>query len=147
MFFPILEFGNTASIHHRKPKHSAFCNQRTTVRPCFKQRCQMVCFQTKNHNLGKLYRALDWKMFMYLMAIWNTYFMEIWDILWPFGTFFIHFVFFSGFGIMYQEKSGNPGFKHRNRRSYARRSLFQLISTLFYVVKRGFVEPCKNVPR
>jgi hypothetical protein len=36
------------------------------------------------------------------------YFMEIWDILWPFGTFCIHLVHFSGFGIMYQEKSGNP---------------------------------------
>jgi hypothetical protein len=42
--------------------------------------------------------------------------MTIWDILSPFGTFcihLVHFVFiwyiFSGFGIMYQEKSGNPG--------------------------------------
>jgi hypothetical protein len=25
-----------------------------------------------------------------------------------FGTFFVHLVHFSGFGIMYQEKSGNP---------------------------------------
>jgi hypothetical protein len=36
------------------------------------------------------------------------YFMEIWDIIWPFGTFCIRLVHFSGFGIMYQEKSGNP---------------------------------------
>jgi hypothetical protein len=35
--------------------------------------------------------------------------MAIWDILWPFGTFCIHSVHFSCFGIMYQEKSGNPG--------------------------------------
>jgi hypothetical protein len=34
--------------------------------------------------------------------------MEIWDILGPFDTFCIHLVHFSGFGIMYQEKSGNP---------------------------------------
>jgi hypothetical protein len=32
------------------------------------QGCQMVCFQTKNPNLGKFGRALDWKMFIYFMA-------------------------------------------------------------------------------
>jgi uncharacterized protein (DUF779 family) len=26
------------------------------------QGCQMVCFPTKNTNLGKFWRALDWKM-------------------------------------------------------------------------------------
>jgi hypothetical protein len=31
--------------------------------------------------------------------------MEIWDILWPFGTFCIHLVHFSGFGITYQEQN------------------------------------------
>jgi hypothetical protein len=31
------------------------------------------------------------------------------DILRPFGTFCVHFVIFSGFGIMYPEKSGIPG--------------------------------------
>jgi hypothetical protein len=44
------------------------------------------------------------------------YFMAIWNILQTFGMFydhFVHFVFilyvhFSGFGIMHQEKSGNP---------------------------------------
>jgi hypothetical protein len=42
---------------------------------------------------------------------------------------------------------------HGDRRSYARRStrkkranLFQLISSLFWVLKRGFVGPCKNAP-
>jgi hypothetical protein len=41
--------------------------------------------------------------------------MAIWNILWILGIFYdylAHFVFiwyiFSGFGIMYQEKSGNP---------------------------------------
>jgi hypothetical protein len=36
------------------------------------------------------------------------YIMAIWDILWPFGTFCVCLVHFSGFGTMYQEKSGNP---------------------------------------
>jgi hypothetical protein len=29
---------------------------------CRKQGCQMVYFQTKNPNLGKIWRALGWKM-------------------------------------------------------------------------------------
>jgi hypothetical protein len=37
----------------------------------FYQGCQMVCFQTKNPNLGKFWRALDWKMLVYFMAIWK----------------------------------------------------------------------------
>jgi hypothetical protein len=35
--------------------------------------------------------------------------MYIWDILLPFDTFVFVWYIFSGFGIMYQEKSGNPG--------------------------------------
>jgi hypothetical protein len=67
----------------------------------------MVCFQTKNPNLGKFWRALGWKLFVYFMAPWN--------ILLTFGIFndhLAHFMFIwyiiSGFGIMCQEKSGNP---------------------------------------
>jgi hypothetical protein len=29
------------------------------------QGCQMVSFQTKNPNFGKLWRTLDWKMLKY----------------------------------------------------------------------------------
>jgi hypothetical protein len=36
------------------------------------------------------------------------YFMGIWKILCPCSTFCVHLVHFSGFGIMDQEKSGNP---------------------------------------
>jgi hypothetical protein len=46
------------------------------------QGCQMVCFQTKNHNLGKICRFSDWKML--------TYFMAIWKILWTCGIFYDH---------------------------------------------------------
>jgi hypothetical protein len=66
----------------------------------------MVYFQTQNTNLGKIWRVLDWKMFLCLMAI------RI--ILRTFGIFYdhlVHFVFiwyiFSGFGIMHHEKSSN----------------------------------------
>jgi hypothetical protein len=67
----------------------------------------MVSFQTKNPDLGKFWWALDWKILICFMAIWN--------ILHTFKIFYdhlVHFVFnwyiFSGFGIVQQEKSGNP---------------------------------------
>jgi hypothetical protein len=49
----------------------------------------MVYFQTKNPNLGKFWTALDWKMLIYLMAIWNILgrFRVIWYILGSFGIF------------------------------------------------------------
>jgi hypothetical protein len=37
-----------------------------------------------------------------------VYFMVIWYILRPFGTFHGHLVYFSCFGMLHQEKSGNP---------------------------------------
>jgi hypothetical protein len=46
------------------------------------QGCQMVCFQTKNLNLGKFCRALEWKMLFNFMVIWN--------ILQSFGIFYGH---------------------------------------------------------
>jgi hypothetical protein len=48
-------------------------------------------FETKNHTLGEFCRALQWKMMVHFMAIWY--------ILWPFGVFFGHLVYFSLFGI------------------------------------------------
>jgi hypothetical protein len=41
------------------------------------QGCQTVCFQTKNPNLGKFWRVLQWKMMVY--------FMNTWSILWTLG--------------------------------------------------------------
>jgi hypothetical protein len=67
----------------------------------------MVCFQTKNPNLGPFWRALDWKMLIYFMAIWN-----IWRTFGIFHGHLEYFVFvwyiFYGFGIMYQEKIWQP---------------------------------------
>jgi hypothetical protein len=71
-----------------------------------KQGCQIVYFQTKNPNLGKFVRALEWKMLVYFMPIWN--------ILPPFGIAYGHLVIlyiFSCFGILCPEKSGNPDIK------------------------------------
>jgi hypothetical protein len=72
------------------------------------QGCQMAYFQTKNPNLGKLWRALQWKMLVYFMAIWS--------ILWLVGIccgqlvyFKVVWYIFPHFGMLYHEKSGNPG--------------------------------------
>jgi hypothetical protein len=46
---------------------------------------------------------------MYFMAIWSTYFKGIWYILLLFGIFYGYLLYFSQFGVLYQEKSGNPG--------------------------------------
>jgi hypothetical protein len=52
---------------------------------------------------------ISWS-FEYFTAIWfilwpfiYCIFVAIWDILWSFG------MLFSGFGVLSQEKSGNPG--------------------------------------
>jgi hypothetical protein len=40
----------------------------------------MAYFQTKNPNLGKFWRAWDWKSLVYSMTTWN--------ISWPLGIFY-----------------------------------------------------------
>jgi hypothetical protein len=79
----------------------------TGVDRWFNFKPKMVYFQTENPNWGKFWSALDLKMLIYFMSISN--------ILQTFGIFYdhlVHFVFiwyiFSAFGIIYQEKSGNP---------------------------------------
>jgi hypothetical protein len=87
---------------------SECCSSTTGLR----QGCQMVCFQNKNPNLGKFGRVLQWKMLLY--------FMDTWSILWSFVIFYGYLVYlvrgnlvyFSRFGILYQEKSGNIGLRH-----------------------------------
>jgi hypothetical protein len=61
---------------------------------------QMVYFQTQNPSLGKFGRALQWNM--------SAYFVVIWSILWSFGIFYGELVYYSSFGILHQEMSGNP---------------------------------------
>jgi hypothetical protein len=70
------------------------------------QGCQMVCFQTKNPNLGKFWRVLPWEILVY--------FMTIWSILQPLEIFYGHLVYFGVIWyivprvcILVHEKSGN----------------------------------------
>jgi hypothetical protein len=54
--------------------------------PCLQQGCQMVCFQNKNPNLGKLWRVLQWKMLFNFMDTWSILCMVFCYILWIFGV-------------------------------------------------------------
>jgi hypothetical protein len=70
------------------------------------QSCQMVCFQTKNPNLGKLWRAMEDVGIFYGHSV---HFTVSCFILWIFGIVMVIWHIFPRFGILYQEKSGNPG--------------------------------------
>jgi hypothetical protein len=65
-------------------------------------------FSNQKSKFGFILEGLRLEMLMYFMAIGNTLqtFVIFYDSL-------VHFVFFcyifSGFGIMYEDKSGNPG--------------------------------------
>jgi hypothetical protein len=93
-------FGGWAIEHSSSVCTYILCGQR--------QGCQMVYFQTKNPKSDKYWRVLQWKMLKYFWAIWS--------IFWLFGIFCGHLLYyvviwyiFRRFGMLYQEKSGNPG--------------------------------------
>jgi hypothetical protein len=57
------------------------------------QGCKLEYFQTKNHNLGKFWRVLRWKILVYFMAIWSILrlfgiFLAVCHILGLFGIYF-----------------------------------------------------------
>jgi hypothetical protein len=68
--------------------------------PRTRQGCQMVCFQTKNPNLGKFRRVLLWKILVY--------FMTIWSILRPLEIFCGNLVYFSPFWYFGPRKIWQP---------------------------------------
>jgi hypothetical protein len=57
----------------------------------------MVYSQTQNPNLGKIWKALEWKMLRF-MTLWNIFSLN-WYNLKPFGIFCGHLLFFSRFGM------------------------------------------------
>jgi hypothetical protein len=69
----------------------------------------MVCLQTKNPNFGKIWRVLEWKIVLYVFYVNLEYFTVIWYNVWLLGIVCGHWVYFLRFGILDQEKSGNPG--------------------------------------
>jgi hypothetical protein len=71
----------------------------------------MVGFQTKNPNLGKFWRALEWKMLVCTFYGYLEYFTVIWYILWSFINAVVIWYIFPRFGLLCQEKSGNPAYE------------------------------------
>jgi hypothetical protein len=57
------------------------------------QGCQMVCFQLKKTNWGKFCMALELKMLVYYMIIWN--------ILLPYGILHGHLVTLRKFVVVF----------------------------------------------
>jgi hypothetical protein len=77
------------------------------------QGCQMVCFQTKDPNLGKFWRVLHWKTLVYIVDTWPILrsLIIFYEQFYQTGNlvlFVVIWYIFSRFGILYQEKSGNP---------------------------------------
>jgi hypothetical protein len=52
-----------------------------------------VIFSIRNLNLGKFWRVLEWKMFIYSVVIWNILLPFGVHISWQFGKFCCHLVF------------------------------------------------------
>jgi hypothetical protein len=81
------------------------------------QGCQMAYFQTENPNLGKFWMVLQWKIlvYMYYMAIWSI--LQLFDIFCGYLLYFVAICYiFPRFGILRQEKSGNPWRSDRSPR-------------------------------
>jgi hypothetical protein len=95
------------NVHHNSDTFSIV--QRSTEKMVLTatRGCQMVylcMFEPKNLNLGKFWRASELKMLVYFMAICNI----LQPFGWPFGNVVVIWYIFPRFGILCQEKSGNP---------------------------------------
>jgi hypothetical protein len=85
------------------------CNAKQGKRvEAWDQCCQMVYFQTKNPNLGKFWKVLQWKMYIGIFYGRSVYFTAKWYILWPFGTFCGHLVYFFPVLVCCTEKIWQP---------------------------------------
>jgi hypothetical protein len=66
----------------------------------------MVYFKTKNPNMGKFWRALKW-IILWTFGIFFGHWVYL-HIVFPFGNVVVVWYIFPRFGILCQEKSGNP---------------------------------------
>jgi hypothetical protein len=69
----------------------------------------MVCFQNKNTNSGKIWRAYIFNVALFYDH--SEYFTAISDILQPFGLVCGHLVYFFRFGMFGPRKIGQPCLK------------------------------------
>jgi hypothetical protein len=73
----------------------------------------MVIFSNQNPNLGKLRKALEWKMLVYFMVVLE-HFTAVCYNLWPLGNL----VYFSPFWHSVSRKIWQPWFGARRTRVY-----------------------------
>jgi hypothetical protein len=79
----------------------------------------MAYFKTKNPNLGKFWRVLQWKVLVYFMAIWSILWLFgigiLWlfgiGILWPYGIDYGNLLHFPQFWYVLPRKIWQPCFK------------------------------------
>jgi hypothetical protein len=69
------------------------------------QGCQMVYCQTKIPDLGTFWRALEWKMLLYFMIMWNILWPYVWYNLWQFGIICCHLVYFFPFWYVWTKEN------------------------------------------
>jgi hypothetical protein len=69
------------------------------------QGCQMVCLQTKNPNLGKFWRFMQWKILFYGHL---AHFTDFCYILWTFGIVRGNLAYFSPFWYLAPRKIWQP---------------------------------------
>jgi hypothetical protein len=67
-------------------------------------------FSNQKNQFGKILEGLAMEN-VGIFYVHLVHFTAIWYILWPFGIFKVILVYFSRFGMLHQEKSGNPVFK------------------------------------
>jgi hypothetical protein len=91
---PILIFGATLKKTWEDARHD--------------QGCQMVCFQTKNANLDKFWRALQWKMLVYVFYGHLVHFTVLCYILLAFGKVRGKLVYFIPFWYFVPRKIWQP---------------------------------------
>jgi hypothetical protein len=82
-------------------------NKNDSVEKAWQQGCQMVCFKTKNTNLGKLLEGLRMKN-VCIFYDHLEYSTAIWYNLGPFGILCGRLVYFPHFGMFGPRKIWQP---------------------------------------
>jgi hypothetical protein len=73
----------------------------------------MVCFLTKNPNLGKFWRVLHWKILVYFVDTWSIHFTVFCYMLWTFGIVCGNLVYFPPFWYFVERKIWQPWCRRR----------------------------------
>jgi hypothetical protein len=94
--YEYIEYLKWSVLHFKCPLK---CN--ISFKLCPTHNCQMVYFQTRNPNLGKFCRVLQWEILAYFIAIWS--------IFRPYRNMF--YSTFAFFWYIVPQKSGNTGLK------------------------------------